>query len=865
MPQHQKTISSRHSTRALIVSLRCVVPLLLVITAAFLLLSIITEAEGKIITVDDGGGGDFIRIQDAVDNAEAGDTVRVWEGTYSENVMVDKTMSLVGNGSKETTIRGGGAGDVVRITADWCNVSGFLITRSGNGAYDAGIKVTSDHVWIFDNTIVDNDNDGIRLFSSKHGIISNNSCERNRHGISLSSTDHTTIAWNNCSENSKRGIFLENCSANIIEHNHCSDNEWSGIALFSSSSFDSSGNTIAHNNCSDNWYGIYLTSPEFSYHCKLNTIVNNICSTNKGYGILLERSGSNTLSDNTAQGNKWNGIRLVDCDFNTLTTTTVLNSGWSGIFLKDSNSTTLMNTTSSNNSLKGLVLEDSDSNMLSGNVFSGNQDSGVRLESANSNALIGNTIKGNENGIYLRYGSQNTTAQDNTIHGNTVYGINAKRNEEYTINAINNWWGDKSGPFIPSENPGGKGDNITTHVLFDPWTGKNLPPVITTEDVTDIHEDEEYAVVYEVEDEDWYPVIWSLETDAGFLTINEATGLLSGVPLQRDTGSYYVNVTASDHEFMDYRNFTLNVINVNDLPELTVITPLNRSTVQRNLVVSGTAADVDSDIERVELKIDNENWQLVEGEANWSFRFDTTTLENGWHNISIRAFDGKDYSKEATIELLIDNDHDDGDSFLRDIFPSLGGIAAMSITGFLVYFFAFREEVCRYRLLLLFFPLYSRLTKTDIEKDIEQHSMRGRIYQYIVDNPGANFSRIIKDVEAGNGTTSYHLDVLESKGFIKSVKQGLKKFYFKSGTAFPFRLQSKLCFTEMEILETLHSNREISVGEVASLVDKPIQTASYNIKKLEQKRYVKAYRAGKEKLCSLTRKGEKFLDKHGVE
>ena len=39
-----------------------------------------------------------------------------------------------------------------------------------------------------------------------------------------------------------------------------------------------------------------------------------------------------------------------------------------------------------------------------------------------------------------------------------------------------NFWGDKSGPYHPSLNPDGKGDNVSDNVLFDPWLGKTAPP-----------------------------------------------------------------------------------------------------------------------------------------------------------------------------------------------------------------------------------------------------------------------------------------------------------------------------------------------------------------------------------------------------
>jgi len=65
--------------------------------------------------------------------------------------------------------------------------------------------------------------------------------------------------------------------------------------------------------------------------------------------------------------------------------------------------------------------------------------------------------------------SWDNVAHYNNILNNIEYGINASNNNGYTINAQNNWWGDDTGPFHSSENIGGKGDNVTDNVLFDPW------------------------------------------------------------------------------------------------------------------------------------------------------------------------------------------------------------------------------------------------------------------------------------------------------------------------------------------------------------------------------------------------------------
>jgi hypothetical protein len=97
----------------------------------------------------------------------------------------------------------------------------------------------------------------------------------------------------------------------------------------------------------------------------------------------------------------------------------------------------------------------------------------------------------------------------------------------------------------------------------------NDPPVITTEDVLEVHEGEYYVVNYTAEDID--PVgdtlTWGLLTNAPFLDIGPLTGILSGVPGESDAGIYRVNVTVSDgNGGMDSHVFDLAVVLVNNPP-----------------------------------------------------------------------------------------------------------------------------------------------------------------------------------------------------------------------------------------------------------------------------------------------------------
>lgn len=182
-----------------------------------------------------------------------------------------------------------------------------------------------------------------------------------------------------------------------------------------------------------------------------------------------------------------------------------------------------------------------------------------------------------------------------------------------------------------------------------------------------------------------------------------------------------------------------------------------------------------------------------------------------------------------------------------------GGLFLLGLAG---------HEGFRYRAFLTLFPLYSHLRKNEIEKDLKEQSVRGRIYQHIIENPGTHFSLIRKAVKAGNGTTCYHLDVLEREGFVKSIKKGRCRYYFETGVHFPYKLQSRISATAMNAMNALHQAGCVSVSELAELLDKSIPTASDTIKTLQRKGFVECEREHKVKLCSLTDKGVSFLQKH---
>ena len=709
---------------------------LLLLGAGVVLIALAARnASAATLTVDDDGNAKYTKIQDAIDAAGEGDTIRVWEGTYEENVVVDKTVNLVGNGSEETTIDGGGSDVVVKITVDWVNIREFHISNGNYGIY----LLSSSNCAITDNTCSSNTEEGIYLSSSSYnslenntmnengisivgsslenwnlhtikttnavngkpvyyyknvsgftvpsgagqvilanctwinvenqncsngsvGIlvgyssnitITNNTCSSNYYGIRLRSSSDCTITDNTCEKNNY-GIFLWNSSDCTITDNTCSSNSGFGISLYYSSDCtlanntassnnhygiwledSSNGCTLANNTCENNYYGIYFSSHNcmiadntcisntkgiyissssnwntlenntcssnteegiyisfsryntlknntcesnqggdihlyYSHYCEImgntingngivisgwleywdthfidttnmvngkivyyfknttgisipmdagqiilancswmqvenqncsnilvghssnititnntcssngskgiylssssyNTLENNLCSSNNNDGITLWRSNYNTLKNNSCSSNNNDGIYLYSSSYNTLDNNSCSSNNNNGIYLSYSNYNTLDNNSCSSNNNDGIYFWHSRYNTLDNNSCSSNNNSGIFLNGSRYNTLENNTILENANGIHLRDSSSGNIAQDNHIYHNSEYGINATDNNGYTVDARFNWWGDPSGPYHPSHNSEGKGDNITDDVQFDPW------------------------------------------------------------------------------------------------------------------------------------------------------------------------------------------------------------------------------------------------------------------------------------------------------------------------------------------------------------------------------------------------------------
>ncbi len=235
---------------------------------------------------------DYPSIQAAVDAANAGDTIIVRDGTYTENVDIDKSITLKSSSGNpgNTIVQAANPNDhVFEITADHVNISGFTVTNA-NGIRNAGIY----------------------LYYVNHCNISNNICLNSQNGICLYSSVNNNIINNICSDNYD-GIFILESNNNLLLNNTCLNN-FDGVRLFGFNS----NNDITSNRCLHNTIGICL-----EYSSENNTVNNNSAKLNT-YGIYLD-SNSNIIKENNCVGNN-KGFWAYNSSRNVLINNNALNN-----------------------------------------------------------------------------------------------------------------------------------------------------------------------------------------------------------------------------------------------------------------------------------------------------------------------------------------------------------------------------------------------------------------------------------------------------------------------------------------------------------------------------------------------------------
>ena len=257
----------------------------------------------SVIIVDDEGDGDYTSIKDALNNADPGDIIEVYSGTYYEygiDIEIEEiTLKGIsyelgsGNDTGKPLIHGQGQGKVMTIWAQGFTITGFRI-ENGGGTIGCGIIGTrkgADNCVISNNDIAHAITGCVGIISDNNKIINNNisysalrqgialgeQCTNNlisgnnisyvEDGIKLWSSDHNTVIGNRVSKCSRFAIDVAS-NGNYIEGNSIENNS-DGVHIYGGSNNHVEGNAIK-----DNYVGVHMVGG-VNNHIKNNNFINN--------------------------------------------------------------------------------------------------------------------------------------------------------------------------------------------------------------------------------------------------------------------------------------------------------------------------------------------------------------------------------------------------------------------------------------------------------------------------------------------------------------------------------------------------------------------------------------------------------------
>ncbi len=392
----------------------------------------------------------FNNIKDAISKARDSDTIRVYAGSYRENVNLGKTLSLIGNGSESTTIVGDRSNSVVRLQDSRCVVQGFNLSNGLSGIYfdtsgneirnnifygnkDSGISIRggSDNL-VVDNVIRECGGSGIYIYSTSSATIRNNQIlESGEDGLWSRELISTTFSGNTISGAVRYSIYTTFSSRSIFSGNDIRDPGEYGFRIHRSTTLRVLENTLV--GC-----GISLDGEEREYWTThtidaTNTVngkaVHYLCNATGGEvpagvgQVILGNCSGVTVSDQTLDDVDY-GLILAFSKNNTITSCSMDDCLRAGIWLFNSQDNWLISNTVLNCLENGIKLLDSNGNNFSGNIVEESGGRGLKLYNSKENSFRDNTITHNEGeGVFCEMLCEENRFLNNTISDNNGTGI----------------------------------------------------------------------------------------------------------------------------------------------------------------------------------------------------------------------------------------------------------------------------------------------------------------------------------------------------------------------------------------------------------------------------------------------------------
>jgi len=244
------------------------------------------------IYVGGSGPGNYTTIQNAIDSADDNDVIYVYNGEYQESLIINKSITLIGENNENTIIDAGGEDYVIKLNTDNIKITGFTLQNSGSVFPNAGINVQTKGNIITNNKMINNYYGMVLLYPTSHNTISNNYIANNKQcGIYFSGAKHNTLTDNYVDTQPFNGFGLYDFSDhNTIKDNTMTHNQYCGINIR-----DSYYNTVEGNNLIENTVGLHIPPPECKTTIGENTFSDNTIRLEEERDLIIHAQATSII------------------------------------------------------------------------------------------------------------------------------------------------------------------------------------------------------------------------------------------------------------------------------------------------------------------------------------------------------------------------------------------------------------------------------------------------------------------------------------------------------------------------------------------------------------------------------------------
>ena len=396
----------------------------------------------RTIIVDQKGDGNFTTILGAIESAQPGDKIRIWDGIYYENVLIQKPLILVGNGTDSTFVIENVNMYVFKISSNNISISHINFTNNVNENKYACLDIERSENILLEKCSFNNAYWGVHTHNAHYVNITTNEFYMNQYPMYLGGQCENILIQDNYIINSEKwGIVNIATYKTKLYHNIMINTSLNLAHLITD--YDIKENTIN---------GVPLI-----YKKDIDNVI-----INKPYSQYIFLNCSNIIIKNVKLVNIYFGIVSWDCN-NVLIENVTMEKMNRGIDITGSSKINILNSSLNYNyrGIYGWYIDNISINMCK---FLFN-DRSIETNFCDDFWITNNTIHNSET-IGIETLGNNIFIQNNKI-SNCTDGIDIKATSSLiknnTINQINN----------KAIAIGGSSNNLefTENLLFNVTTG----------------------------------------------------------------------------------------------------------------------------------------------------------------------------------------------------------------------------------------------------------------------------------------------------------------------------------------------------------------------------------------------------------